>query len=893
MAPSVTRPPKVPPQPREPLASPPSPVAPPREASHGGGPPAPRASASTGPVAPTEPVHARSGERRLHHSHGLFIRWRAEGDGDRVSGAVWFEENRAGEQVYALGLPPAHHHETFYVGPHRTKVEVLLRRMAPYAEGEPARAELFAFIQLDPHLVHEVSVATWHLGAAPRPVTEAWRPPAGVIIDNPAAPLEIFTYLVTHVHPRPATARAASPLVRQPWPTAPASRPVPVPPPASTPASGEACPPPASPTASPEAPSADAPATEDAEAPAPAPPSPPTGEALLECLHAAWRALMAPSGTREPAELVRAFQEAVAGHGPGALLASEDVRRTLEEVWPRLAALVVKGAPGDAAEAERLTRALQVRDVLARLEAGDASLTKEEERRQALTAPVVLPEALLPEDVRRAGAARLSGTSEDTGSGGDTDSGWVRLLGLGLLRTLRQRLLRYAPGDIAYTLNLMPGEKRVLTERWRLSTEWAGAEREREDRSKEKARQEHAEVDLRSAMENLVASGTLERDFTNLNETYGANGLSLTVTGSWTDTDSRNDTLKSEGLEAVSRAVDLATRRLDKRLERMRELHLVQEAERVERFVHDNRRRDSREVGIYHWLNKVYSLCVAERGARLVIEFLVADPAAPLYARLGLPPPPPSPESLFPGLSAAKLDAQAATALATLYAVDGVTPPAEPPEGTSDAVRAALREAWGRRTYEALLEGYWRCLGAWRERCELRLRELPADLRALEQEALKAGCLPLLLALAQPGTDAPELQRFFDVAFEWRDMAYRFYPWGTGGKPSGPAYDWVGEANAGPDADTLFRRFLTAGSARVLVPVAPAWWVPVLYYFYFGEPPPWGTGQVPLPEPLVALLSELLEAMEHRHGEGPPWTVEVPTALLYLQEGSALPGQPR
>jgi hypothetical protein len=794
-----------------------------------------------------------------------------------VSGAVWFEEDRACEQPYALALPPAHAHETFYVGPHRTKVEVLLRKLAPRGAGESARAELFALIQLDAHLVHEVPVATWFLGAAPLPLTDEARPPAGVIIE----PLEIFTYLVTHAHPCPPAARAASRLVRQPWPAKPASQPAQLPPKASPPESG-APPSPAAPPAPPGAPPQDVPAP---EAPAPALAPLPEGEALLEGLHAAWRALMALRGTCELAALACEV-EAEVGAGPGALLASEEVRRTLEAAWPRLAALAVEGTSASAAEVERLARALQVRDVLARLEGQDATLAREEDRRQALSAPLVLPDALLPEAVRRAGAARLDGTG-----GGDTNAGWVRLLGRpGLLRTLRQRLLRYAPGDIAYTLNLMPGEKRVHTERFRLRAEWAEGKRRGVDRHEGKSRSRGAEFDLGMAFEHLIGNGTLERDFSKLTETYGANGLSLTVDGSSTETAKPDESLTRVGGDFVTRSVNLATRQLDKHVEWMREQRLVQEAERVESSVHDNRRSASREVGIYHWLNKVYALSVAERGTRLVIEFLVADPAAPLYARLGLPPPPPPPDALFPGLAPARLDVQAATALATLYGVEEVAPPPEADAGTSDAVRAALREAWGRRTYEALLEGYWLCLGGWRERCERRLRELPQGPRELEQEALKAGCLPLLLALAPPGADAPELQRFFDVSLEWRDMAYRFYPWGTGSKPAGPAYDWVGEANVGPDADTLFRRFLTAGSARVLVPVAPAWWSQVLHHFYFGGLPPW-VGPVLIPEALVALLTELLEGRGHR--EDAPWTVEVPTALLYLQEGSGLPGQPR
>jgi hypothetical protein len=100
----------------------------------------------------------------------------------------------------------------------------------------------------------------------------------------------------------------------------------------------------------------------------------------------------------------------------------------------------------------------------------------------------------------------------------------------------------------------------------------------------------------------------------------------------------------------------------------------------------------------------------------------------------------------------------------------------------------------------------------------------------------------------QLGTNAPSLNsvnatrnaekiKFFQHAFEWRNMTYETYP-----------YFWGRDSNrvdrmSLESSDPIFERFLRAGAARVVVPVRPSMTEAVLWYQLTGQI--WSGGQVP------------------------------------------------
>ena len=180
--------------------------------------------------------------------------------------------------------------------------------------------------------------------------------------------------------------------------------------------------------------------------------------------------------------------------------------------------------------------------------------------------------------------------------------------------------------------------------------------------------------------------------------------------------------------------------------------------------------------------------------------------------------------------------------------------------------------------------------------------------RSIEKDELKKSCITLLTsqnfdafkAMLQsvpphmyPEIDVNEAKsegqyiQFFEQAFEWQNITYLFYPYFWGNKNN-----WVKEINL-DDTDPLFTKFLQAGSARVVIPVHPAYEDAVLYYIQTGGQI-WNGGSSPvLNDPLYVSIVDELKSQQDSFGdavpEGDPWDVIVPTSLVYLQADSILP----
>ena len=96
--------------------------------------------------------------------------------------------------------------------------------------------------------------------------------------------------------------------------------------------------------------------------------------------------------------------------------------------------------------------------------------------------------------------------------------------------------------------------------------------------------------------------------------------------------------------------------------------------------------------------------------------------------------------------------------------------------------------------------------------------------------------------------------RFFEQAFNWNLMTYIFYPYFWGRKCTWP--DKLKEESN----DLIFRQFLSAGSARVVVPIRDGFYDQVQWFLTTGEI--WGSnGTIPVPgDPhFVSLAQEIKE----------------------------------
>ena len=121
--------------------------------------------------------------------------------------------------------------------------------------------------------------------------------------------------------------------------------------------------------------------------------------------------------------------------------------------------------------------------------------------------------------------------------------------------------------------------------------------------------------------------------------------------------------------------------------------------------------------------------------------------------------------------------------------------------------------------------------------------------------------------------------KFMEQAFEWDIMSYNLYPFYWGDRK-----DWTDLYTYDDTTDPLFRNFMQAGMARVVVTVRPGFEEAVRYYMQTGQI--WNGGEVPVIEDELYL--SLVEELRQPKGEklGKAWPTRVPTALTILQAQS-------
>ncbi|MFC3754696.1 hypothetical protein ACFONJ_01745 [Chryseobacterium tructae] len=123
------------------------------------------------------------------------------------------------------------------------------------------------------------------------------------------------------------------------------------------------------------------------------------------------------------------------------------------------------------------------------------------------------------------------------------------------------------------------------------------------------------------------------------------------------------------------------------------------------------------------------------------------------------------------------------------------------------------------------------------------------------------------------------LAKFMEQAFEWNIMDYTFYPYYWADKKR-----WQ-DMYLSQNTDPLFRSFLQAGMARVIVTVKPGFEDAVQFFMSTGRI--WSGGEVPvIGDPMyLSIVDELREPVGVKQGK--PWITVLPTSLNILQEGSA------
>ncbi|MCP3888838.1 MAG: hypothetical protein GY702_08170 [Desulfobulbaceae bacterium] len=121
--------------------------------------------------------------------------------------------------------------------------------------------------------------------------------------------------------------------------------------------------------------------------------------------------------------------------------------------------------------------------------------------------------------------------------------------------------------------------------------------------------------------------------------------------------------------------------------------------------------------------------------------------------------------------------------------------------------------------------------------------------------------------------------KFFEQAFDWKLMAYLFYPYYWANK-----CDWMDLMTIRDVKDTIFKGFLQSGMARMVVPVRMGFENAVNYYFETGDI--WNGGDLVLDTNDDLYLSIDDELAEPEGFVDEEWQTRVPTTLTIIQGDS-------
>lgn len=229
-------------------------------------------------------------------------------------------------------------------------------------------------------------------------------------------------------------------------------------------------------------------------------------------------------------------------------------------------------------------------------------------------------------------------------------------------------------------------------------------------------------------------------------------------------------------------------------------------------------------------------------------------------------------------------------------------------------IKPELFEAWKKENFDAIIQAYEAAYAdflAKQKEDEEKAKEeeknnkvqLSNFYREMERVIIKHNCIAFLLqdylnsnTLGQNLTNNAQtmkefsvildenldqyaaLAKFLEQAFEWTIMDYTFYP-----------YYWANRDEwqtmyLSESTDPLFRNFLQAGMARVIVTVNPGFEDALQFFMTTGRI--WNGGEVPvIGDPMyMSIVDEMREPLGLKQGKA--WITTLPTSLNILQEDS-------
>ncbi len=204
---------------------------------------------------------------------------------------------------------------------------------------------------------------------------------------------------------------------------------------------------------------------------------------------------------------------------------------------------------------------------------------------------------------------------------------WVKPYAVGELLMTRQQLIGYEPGEIAYIENVMKGERSEVKRR-RLNRVGETFQNNEEQIKTRKDEIGSGASNLLKETLKTIADNLVTTNYDNFNATYGPPSTAK-LSGGWSVETKPDPQIpsKDDMYRFAKEVLNKTSGRVASTVNRLRNFTAIDETEETATCVIDNTNGSHNIRGVYRWLEKVYSAHVVNYGSRLMIEFLIEDPA--------------------------------------------------------------------------------------------------------------------------------------------------------------------------------------------------------------------------------------------------------------------------
>ncbi|MDQ3776905.1 MAG: hypothetical protein M3461_22425 [Pseudomonadota bacterium] len=219
--------------------------------------------------------------------------------------------------------------------------------------------------------------------------------------------------------------------------------------------------------------------------------------------------------------------------------------------------------------------------------------------------------------------------------GGGNVRGSIKPLGIGDLKVVKQKLKKYAAGEVAHIENVLRGEYKERKHRVLDRTEETLTIATETEEETTKDTQTTERFELKKESEKTIQEQMSVQAGVTVSGSYGM--VTFGAHGDFAYSTSSQESSKSAS-NFAREVIDKSVSRIQKKTREERVTKTLHEVEELNTHGIDNKDKPDHVTGIYRWVDKYYEAQIYNYGKRMMFEFIIPEPAAFLeYAQTHQP----------------------------------------------------------------------------------------------------------------------------------------------------------------------------------------------------------------------------------------------------------------